>query len=183
MRIIAGKFRGRRLASFQASHIRPTTDRVKESIFNKIAAHLPEARVLDLFSGTGNLGIEAISRGASEVTFVEKSGKSLQILNKNLALLGINSGVTVRKDDVLDFVKKYSGPAFDVVLADPPFTEKIAHPVMEILSQHPLVVPGGVIIIESSRHEPIGEQYPPFNFLDRRDFGDKNVSFFTMPES
>ncbi|MCB0367085.1 MAG: 16S rRNA (guanine(966)-N(2))-methyltransferase RsmD [Bdellovibrionaceae bacterium] len=182
MRIIAGKYRGRKLVSFQAGHIRPTTDRVKESLFNKIAPYIEGARVLDLFAGTGNLGIEALSRGAAEVVFVEKSGRSLQILKKNLTTLGINEDVKVVKDDVFKFVKKWDGAPFDVVLADPPFTEKIAHPVMEILAQFPLVTPEGLIVIESSHQEPIGENYPPYNFLDRRSFGDKNVSFFSMPE-
>ena len=83
MRIISGKYKGRVLTSFQADHIRPTTDRVKESLFNKWMSLVGEARVLDLFSGTGNLGIESLSRGASHVDFVELNAKSIIILKKN----------------------------------------------------------------------------------------------------
>ena len=84
MRIIGGKYKGLYLTNFKADHIRPTTDRVKESMFNILQAQIEDARVLDLFSGTGNLGIEAISRGARHVTFVEKNKKSIQILKENI---------------------------------------------------------------------------------------------------
>lgn len=82
MRIISGKYRGRRLSAFNAPHIRPTTDRVKETMFNKLMGQVEGARVLDLFAGTGNLGIESLSRGANWVEFVESNRKSLEILKK-----------------------------------------------------------------------------------------------------
>lgn len=182
MRIIAGRFKGRKLVSFQAGHIRPTTDRVKESLFNKVATHVSGARVLDLFAGTGNLGLEALSRGAQEVVFVEKSGKSLQVLSKNLSLLGVKEEVEIVREDVIRFLKKWNGAPFDLALVDPPFTQKIAHQVMEVLSQSQAVSPGGLVVIESSHQERIDDDYPPFKFLDRRSFGDKNVSFFCLPD-
>ena len=89
MRVISGKYKGRELVSFKADHIRPTTDRVKESIFNKLQSHIAGARVLDLFSGTGSLAIEAISREAESVTAVEMNKKSIEIIKKNLQLLKI----------------------------------------------------------------------------------------------
>ena len=87
MRIISGKFKGRVLSSFQADHIRPTTDRVKETLFNKWMHYLEDAHVIDLFSGTGNLGLEALSRGAKHVIFVEKNASSIKILKKTLSYL------------------------------------------------------------------------------------------------
>ena len=90
MRIISGKFKGRVLVSFEASNIRPTMDRVKETLFNKWMRHVEDARVLDLFAGTGNLGLEALSRGALHVSFVEKNLKSIQIVKKNIELLKID---------------------------------------------------------------------------------------------
>ena len=101
MRIIAGRFRGHQLVSFNADHIRPTTDRVKESIFNKLQNDVPGGRVLDLFSGTGNLAIESLSRGAESVVAVEMSKKSLAIIRKNLEKLGIKGEIQVVGDDVL----------------------------------------------------------------------------------
>src|SRR5690606_5573787 len=97
LRIISGRYKGRSLVSFKAPHIRPTTDRVKESLFNKIQSRVDGSRVLDLFSGTGSLGLEAISRGASLVEFVDDSASSLNILKKNLKLLSIDKGFTVKK--------------------------------------------------------------------------------------
>ena len=90
MRIISGKYKGRNLVSFKADHIRPTMDRIKETIFNKWMMYVDGAKVLDLFAGTGNLGIEALSRGATHVTFVEKSNKSMNIVKENLELLKIS---------------------------------------------------------------------------------------------
>lgn len=185
MRVISGKFKGRNLVSFQAPHIRPTTDRVKESLFNKLIHEVSEAQVLDLFAGTGNLGIEALSRGAAAVTFVELSAKSLSILKKNLHLLGLTGSVQVRlvKEDVLRFIKRWRGNPFDLILADPPFTEQIAHEVMQAISASALLREGGIVVIESGQHEQIEDSYPPYILLDRRSFGDKLLSFFVLSES
>ena len=179
MRIIAGRFKGRKLVSFQAGHLRPTTDRVKESLFGKLAGVVSGARVLDLFSGTGNLGLEALSRGAKEVVFVEKSEKSLQILSKNIALLGVGDETQIVKGDVFRFIKKWSDASFNLILVDPPFTQKIAHKVMVSLSQSQMLNAGGMVVVESSYQERIDDQYPSFNLLERRQFGDKRVSFFS----
>ncbi len=147
MRIIAGRFKGRRLVSFKADHIRPTTDRVKESIFNKLQGHLDGARVLDLFSGTGNLSCEAVSRGASQVDAVELSKKSIQIIRDNLKALEIEDEVRVIQDDVLKYLRKYAGDPYDLILADPPFTEKLSNSVLEELGKSAAVGPETMIMI------------------------------------
>ena len=178
MRIISGKYKGHPLVSFQADHIRPTTDRVKESLFNMIQNHIEGARVLDLFSGTGNLGLEAISRGAQEVVFVEKSKKSIQILDKNVAKLKITEPFRVIQKDVLSFLKSYEGPAFDVIFADPPFTEQMAHDVMLAACQSKIFHDESLMMIESARREKIVDDYPPLIRYDVREFGDKFLSFY-----
>ncbi len=178
MRIIAGKFRGRRLSSFKADHIRPTTDRVKESIFNKLQGYFDGARVLDLFSGTGNLTCEAISRGAATVDAVELSKKSIAIIRENLELLEIGPEVQIFADDVLKYLNKYQGAPYDVILADPPFTEKLADQVLAALAASAAVGPDTVIMIEASSHETVKEVYPGLELRDRRDYGDKQVSFW-----
>ncbi|MBV2168980.1 MAG: 16S rRNA (guanine(966)-N(2))-methyltransferase RsmD, partial [Bdellovibrio sp.] len=125
MRIIAGKYRGHQLVAFKADHIRPTTDRVKETLFNKLQFQIEGAKVVDLFCGTGNLGIEALSREASFCTFVEKNPKSLTITRQNLEKLKVpTSQYKIINMDVLGFLKAYQGEPFDIVFADPPFTEK-----------------------------------------------------------
>jgi 16S rRNA (guanine966-N2)-methyltransferase len=183
MRIISGKFRGRRLVSFQADHIRPTTDRVKESVFNKLQGTVDGARVLDLFSGTGNLACECISRGAVHVDAVELSKKSIAIIRENLKLLGIEDEVRVFQDDVLKYLKRYEGAPYDLVIADPPFTEKMAHSVLEGLSASGAVGPQTTVVTESSSHETVAESYPNLEKIDERDYGDKRVSFWRRPET
>lgn len=179
MRIIAGKFKGRVLASFQADHIRPTTDRVKESLFNKWMGYTEEARVLDLFSGTGNLGLESLSRGAIHVDFVDLNVKSIQILKKNIELLKLpKTEYDVFKQDVLLYLKKYQGPAYNLILIDPPFTEKMAHQVMEALDQSSCFDENTLIAIESVKKERIDEAYTNLYRYDFNDYGDKVLSFF-----
>lgn len=179
MRIIAGKYKGRVLTSFQADHIRPTTDRVKESLFNKWMSITDEATVLDLFSGTGNLGLEALSRGAIHVHFVELNTKSIQILKKNIELLKIDSSeYSISKQNVLEYLKKYNGPAFKLILADPPFTEKMAHDVMLALDASGCFDEDTRIAIESQKKERIDESYTNLYRYDFNDYGDKVLSFF-----
>lgn len=184
MRIISGKFKGRRLVSFDADHIRPTTDRVKESIFNILQSQWDGARVLDLFAGTGNLSIEALSRGASVVVSVESHVKSLKIMTDNMKLLGIQKDeMQTVKSDVFSYLSKYSSDPFDIVLADPPFTEKIAHKVMTQLSLSKVFHRGTILIVESSKHETVEEHYKNLARFDSRNFGDKLVSFYRQSES
>lgn len=181
MRVISGKLKGRRLKGFKAEHIRPTTDRVKESVFNILGPSLEEARVLDLFSGTGSLSIEAWSRGASYIECVELSKKSLAILRSNLKELGLGASteIALKNQDVFRYLKSFKGPPyFDLVIADPPFTEKWADRVMHSLSESQVLASGGIAVIESSSRETIEDNYGQLQLLDRRGFGDKKVSFF-----
>jgi len=182
MRIIAGKLKGRRLLSFKASHIRPTTDRVKESVFNKIQPELIEARVLDLFSGTGNLAIESFSRGATEVVAVEVNANSLKIIRKNMEHLGVEKDIKIVKAEVLRYLRSYEGAPFDVVIADPPFTKMMSHDVMVAASESEVSTQGGMFVIESQAKERIEDEYAAYKLLDRRSFGNKKVSFFKKDE-
>ncbi len=181
MRIIAGKFRGRRLVNFKADHIRPTTDRVKESVFNKLQADWDGAKVLDLFAGTGNIGFEALSRGAVSVTAVELSAKSIDIIRRNVEELKIGREHRIVKDDVLKWLAKYKGPAFNIIMADPPFTESLAHATLELLSKSEAVGAETTIVVEASSHERVDETYENLVCWDRRDYGDKQISFWSRP--
>lgn len=181
MRIIAGKFRGRRLVSFKADHIRPTTDRVKESVFNKLQAEWDGASVLDLYAGTGNIGLEAISRGASSVVAVELSAKSIDIIRRNIEELKVGREHRVVKDDVLKFIAKYAGPAFDIIMCDPPFTESLAHATLEHLAKSVAVGSTTTVVVEASSHERVDEKYENLVCWDRRDYGDKLISFWMRP--
>jgi 16S rRNA (guanine966-N2)-methyltransferase len=129
LRIISGKYKGQ-LVPFQADHIRPTTDRVKESLFNILGDFCDNARVLDLFAGTGSLGFEALSRGAREVVFVEQNRKSIDIIRRNHEKLRVSESLQIVNKDVLSFLRSYSGEPFDLIFIDPPFTEEMADEVM-----------------------------------------------------
>ena len=178
MRIISGKFKGRQLVSFQADNIRPTTDRVKETLFNKLMGEVQGARILDLFSGTGNLAIECLSRGAAHVDLVENHRKSLQIINKNLSTLKITEDFKIHSIDAFKFLENYVGPAYDVVIADPPFTQKLAHELCVKIGESARLGDGFTLVIEASAKERMDDEYPGLNRLDRREFGDKHLNFF-----
>ncbi len=179
MRIIAGKYKGHHLVSFKAQHIRPTTDRVKETLFNKFMFELEEASVLDLFCGTGNLGLEALSRGASHVTFVDAHKSSLMITRENIAKLKVEkSQYTIYQKDVLGFLKGYQGTPFDIILADPPFTQKMAHDVMLAVSKSQAMGDSTLLAIESEKKERMDDAYEGVVRYDVREYGDKVLSFF-----
>ncbi len=179
MRIISGKYKGRVLTSFDEAHIRPTMDRVKETLFNKWMSDVAEARVLDLFSGTGSLGLEALSRDAKHVTFVDKNLKSVQILKKNIELLKIdNSEYSILQKDVSIFLQNFVGNAFDLILIDPPFTEMMAHQVMEALKESSCFGETTLIAIESVKKEQMESEYGQLFRYDVKDYGDKVLSFF-----
>ena len=122
---MGGSARGRNLHSPTGLEFRPTTGRVKEYIFNVLQSEVGDANILDLFSGTGSLGIEALSRGAKQVTFVEQSVSSLRLLRQNLSLCRFEAQATLLAGDVFEALKRLgvSQTAFDFILADPPFRE------------------------------------------------------------
>ena len=121
VRIISGILRGNKLATFTGSEIRPTSDRIKEWIFN-VLGNIEGLKVLDLFAGTGNLGIEALSRGADSVTFVDRSFKSLQLIKKNVTLLELENRVEILRKNCMKFISEKSKGEFDLIFADPPYT-------------------------------------------------------------
>ena len=121
MRIIAGQWKGRRLKPLKGRDIRPTTDRVREAWMSAMGGRLDGLRVLDLFAGSGAVGLEALSRGAAHVTFVERARSSIRVLEANVALLGAGNDVRVIDDDVHHFLRKVERHAYDVALADPPY--------------------------------------------------------------
>ena len=121
-RIIAGEFGGRRLSVPADVRVRPTADRVREAWMSILAGRLPGARVLDLFAGSGALGLEALSRGAAHATFVDLLPAAIATIHANAAALGVADRVTVRRGDALRFIQKLEPDAFDLALADPPYT-------------------------------------------------------------
>lgn len=130
MRIVAGEWRGRRIDAPEGRDVRPTSDRAREAWMSIVHADLAGANVLDLFAGTGALGLEALSRGAKSVEFVELAAATITVLEKNIATLGAGDRAAVHRGDALRFAERASrGSAYDVVFADPPYRKGFAEAV------------------------------------------------------
>lgn len=152
MRVIAGKARRILLKTVEGMDTRPTTDRIKETLFNILQPDLPGARVLDLFSGSGALGIEALSRGASYGVFVEKSSKALQCIRENLSATHLESQARVLGMDALSALSNMEGNegVFDVVLMDPPYRHDFELDVLRYLKESKLIDEYTIIVIETA---------------------------------
>lgn len=138
MRIIAGRWRGRRIAAPSGRATRPTTDRVREAWMSALQYELPDARVLDLFAGSGALGLEALSRGAAHATFVERSNAAIRALEANLGALGARDDeYTVVRADALAYVQRLPPQAFDLALADPPYGTNDAAALVNVFARAP----------------------------------------------
>ncbi len=173
MRIIAGKHRGRVLAAFAGRDVRPTSDRVKESLFSMLAYRLPAARVLDLFCGSGALGLESLSRGAREAVFNDCSRDSIAILRKNLALLKENG--TVYNYDYANCLRCVEGK-FDVVFVDPPYAEDYLPNVLALVKERELLNEGGLLVYESE--QKCDRSFDGFERVDERCYGRTYLAFF-----
>jgi len=147
MRIIAGRYRGRNLKDFNLETTKPTTDRVKENLFNLIQFQVADAVVLDLFSGTGALGIEAVSRGAKQVFLIEKNKDAVKIIKSNLN--GIEGNYLLKEIDAFDFLNEIK-IKFDIILLDPPYKTDFGVKAIEIILKNGLLNKNGVILFETS---------------------------------
>ena len=169
MRVIAGQWRGRPLKAPPGAATRPTSDRVREALFSILAARIPDARVLDLFAGSGALGIEALSRGARTATFVDAAPGAIRAIEANLEALGAAAGV--RKSDALRFLAtaRQGAAQYDLVFLDPPYrdAERLAPALSEALPA--VLAPGAVAVAESDRRAPLALDLP---LKDERRYGD-----------
>ena len=169
MRVVAGEFRGRRLAAPRGVRTRPTADRVREALFS-ILGDVNGARVLDLYAGSGALGIEALSRGAESAEFVERDPRAAAVLERNLTSLGLDQAV--HRQDALRFLARSEG-TFDLVFVDPPYDSAslLAEPLSERLPA--VTVEGARIVTESDKRMPLEL---PFPLLTERTYGDTRIA-------
>ena len=158
MRVISGRARGTSLYSLEGRHTRPTTDRVKESMFSIINFHIPGGIVLDLFSGSGALGIEAISRGAEKCYFVENSKAAANIVRKNIEKTNCNENAVLNICDFKTFLNSVD-EKFDVILLDPPYNKKMCDEAMKIIFERNLLKNDGVIMCETEYGEVVTTDY------------------------
>ena len=180
MRIIGGKYRSRVLAEFKGDAVRPTSDRVKESLFNILSLSLRGARVLDLFCGSGALGLESLSRGASEVVFNDLSKDSLTILKKNLTALKIDkTEATVLNYDYSVCLNSKIGQ-FDFIFIDPPYRFDYGISALETISKNKLLKKGGVVVYERDRS--FEGEIAGLEKYDERKYGKTFLTFFRKKE-
>ena len=161
MRVITGSARGRRLRELEGFETRPTTDRVKESIFNIIQFRVEGRRVLDLFAGTGQMGIEALSRGAKSATFVDRRSDAVRLVKENLALCRLEEGARVIQGDALDFLSR-TEETFDLIFLDPPYGSGLLKNALERIAKFDILSDHGIILCETSVTELLPELPPPY---------------------
>ncbi|NCC67476.1 MAG: 16S rRNA (guanine(966)-N(2))-methyltransferase RsmD [Clostridia bacterium] len=158
MRVITGAARGRKLAEPKGMDIRPTTDMVKESIFNIVQFDIEGRRVLDLFAGTGQLGIEALSRGAAAVTFVDQSKDAVKLVKDNLDHCGLQG--TVMQSDALSFLERCG--KFDLIFIDPPYATELVDKALEKIIRFDILSDSGIIICETARDRDVSPLSEPY---------------------
>ncbi len=155
MRVITGKARGVNLKTPEGLQTRPTTDRVKEALFSIIQFDVPMARVLDLFGGTGQLGIEALSRGAKSAVFVDSGDKACALIRENLKRCKMENEATVIRADYLEYLKRCR-QKFDIIFLDPPYAEVFLENALKSITEIDILESGGIIVAE----RPVGKELP-----------------------
>lgn len=159
VRVTAGRAKGARLRSAGRGDVRPTSGMVKEALFNALALHLADARVLDLFAGTGGLGIEALSRGAAEAVFVEKDARRAAVIGENLAAAHMKERAQVRRANALSEIPLLAGAGrqFDLILLDPPYGHGLPEKSLRLVAASGLLAPGGIAVAEGHWRDDPGE--------------------------
>ena len=155
MRVITGKARGIQLKTPEGLTTRPTADRVKEALFSIIQFEIPGARVLDLFGGTGQLGIEALSRGAKSATFVDAGEPACRLIRENLRRTRMEADAKVIRSDYLDYLKRCR-EEYDIILLDPPYAEVFLENALKQIAEIDILRSGGIIVAE----RPLGKELP-----------------------
>ncbi len=180
MRIIAGAHRGRRLFSVKGRAIRPTSDRVRESIFNILADRVSGVNVLDLFAGTGALGIEALSRGADHACFIDNNRQAILAVLKNINMIHLEEKAIILKWDAVDNLNCLvpGKTNFKLVFMDPPYGKNMVRPALKNLDRSGCLEKNAVIVIEHTSRERLDEKMDSFIQSDRRKYGKTLISFY-----
>jgi len=184
MRIIAGKFRGRKLQEFDVESTRPTLDRIKEPLFSILAPYMEGARVLDLFSGTGNLALESISRGAKFAWANDINKNALKVIIGNVRLTGTENCVKITGKDYAKCLKQINaeGEKFDIIFLDPPYAIKYESKILELIVEYDILNKGGIIVLESDKRKEININIPELNLKDERTYGRVIIRFYELEE-
>lgn len=176
MRVITGSARGRRLKELEGLETRPTTGKVKESIFSIIQFDIEGRRVLDLFAGTGQLGIEALSRGARECVFIDQRNDAVKLIRENLAVCGLTENAIVRSGDGMAYLK--SGERFDLIFLDPPYASGLLNAALERIAEFDICREHGIIVAESAAEAELPALMPPYSLYRQYRYGKIKLSVY-----
>lgn len=181
MRVITGSARGRKLKAPKGMTTRPTTDRVKEALFNVLGTRVEDAKVLDLFAGSGGIGIEALSRGALSVIFIEENAKVIEVINDNLLMTGLNSGATVYRNNVYRALEKLQGKhKFDIIFIDPPYQQGYEVQCLKRIHSYKLLGDDGLVVVESSKRDELPDQVGDLSMIRSQHYGDTKLTYYSI---
>ena len=194
MRIIGGTAKGRRLqtpakrpAEYAGRYIRPTADRAREALFNILGSRVEDATVLDLYAGTGALGLEALSRAAARAVFVDNNPRAIRIINKNIELCGFSERTRVIKRDLskgLFFIgKQLPGVTFSMVFVDPPYRHDISAGMLAVLADSDILAPEAFVIIEDDARTKLPAEIADLLLVDQRRYGETGFWFYSRNEN
>ena len=176
MRVITGSARGRRLKTPENYDIRPTTDNVKESVFNIIQFDIEGRRVLDLFAGTGQLGIEALSRGARQCVFIDQRADAVKLIRENVEVCGLTDRAVIRSGDAMAYLK--SGEKFDIIFLDPPYASGLLGKALEDIAAFDICREHGIIVAESAVETELPALAPPYSLYRQYRYGKIKLSVY-----
>lgn len=182
MRIIAGELKGRRLMTPSDNRVRPTTDKVKEAVFSMVAGYLPGSVVVDLFAGTGNLGLEAISRGAARAYFVDKDRTSISMVRENVKHCKVEDRSVILWSDFKSVFKKINDKV-DVIFLDPPYSAGYMEECFSIIAESEILEEDGIIVAEHSSAETLPEDMSGMVLIKSKRYGKISVSIYEKQEA
>lgn len=179
MRIIAGENRGRKLKSVPGLKTRPTADRVKEAVFSSLDGLLYGCRFLDVFSGTGSIALEAVSRGAAEAVLLEKDSDALQVIQENINACGQQKCCCLIRGDALSSFKllHQQGKQFDLIYVDPPYQSGLYEPVLQQIAEKQLLSAEGVILLECTKSASLSVENSIFFIYKEKNYGDTRIVY------
>ncbi len=182
MRVIAGRYKGRRLKTIEGYRVRPTSDRLRETLFNVLSSSIEGAKFVDLCAGSGAVGIEALSRGAAHVTFIESSRRAVETIKENLRHCGITEGVKVINREVISALKYFAAHhlQYDIFYFDPPYDSEFYSPVMWTLARHKLIAEAGIVVVEHRKRTGPAPNYNHLRPYREITQGDSCLTFYSM---
>jgi 16S rRNA (guanine966-N2)-methyltransferase len=177
MRVIAGQYKGRRLAAPTWTGLRPTSDRLKQTLFDVLCGTVPGANVLDGFAGSGALGIEALSRGAASATFIDDDRRAIELVERNLEHCGIADGYVMIRDSFLGAIRRLAaGRPFDLIVLDPPYD--CADLTGTLSAAVPCLAPGGTLVLEHARRSDVPDWVASVTLIRALRAGDSALAFY-----